>query len=90
MEPLWGVSSVGRAPALQAGCRRFEPDTFHYIFLPELRLVEHPIVNRVVPGSSPGGRVMEAQEIGDSIGLENRGSSRAWGFDSLRFRSKFG
>ena len=29
---------------------------------------------------------MEAQETGDSSGLENRGSARAWGFDSLRFR----
>ena len=23
---LWGISSVGRAPALQAGGRRFDPD----------------------------------------------------------------
>ena len=29
---------------------------------------------------------MEAHETGDSSGLENRGSARAWGFDSLRFR----
>lgn len=29
---------------------------------------------------------MEAHEIGDSSGLEIRGSARAWGFDSLRFR----
>ena len=26
---LWGHSSVGRAPALQAGCRRFESDCLH-------------------------------------------------------------
>ena len=25
-----GFSSVGRAPALQAGGRRFEPDKFHF------------------------------------------------------------
>ena len=25
----WDFSSVGRAPALQAGGRRFEPDKFH-------------------------------------------------------------
>ena len=27
----WDFSSVGRAPALQAGGRRFEPDKFHHI-----------------------------------------------------------
>ena len=27
---LWDFSSVGRAPALQAGGRRFEPDKFHH------------------------------------------------------------
>ena len=26
---LWGHSSAGRAPALQAGCRRFESDCLH-------------------------------------------------------------
>ena len=26
---LWGISSVGRAPALQAGGRRFDPDYLH-------------------------------------------------------------
>jgi hypothetical protein len=25
----WGCSSAGRAPALQAGCRRFDPDQLH-------------------------------------------------------------
>ena len=25
----WGISSVGRAPALQAGGRRFDPDYLH-------------------------------------------------------------
>jgi hypothetical protein len=27
---LWGFSSVGRAPALQAGCQRFESANLHY------------------------------------------------------------
>ena len=27
---LWGISSVGRAPALQAGGRRFDPDYLHH------------------------------------------------------------
>src|SRR5689334_24736761 len=26
---IWGVSSAGRAPALQAGGHRFDPDTLH-------------------------------------------------------------
>ena len=26
---MWGLSSVGRAPALQAGCRRFDPVRLH-------------------------------------------------------------
>ena len=29
----WGFSSAGRAPALQAGGRRFDPDKLHHIFL---------------------------------------------------------
>ncbi len=27
---LWGFSSVGRAPALQAGCQQFESANLHY------------------------------------------------------------
>ena len=27
--PKWGVSSAGRAPALQAGGHRFDPGTLH-------------------------------------------------------------
>ena len=29
---LWGCSSVGRAPALQAGGRQFESDQLHHSF----------------------------------------------------------
>ena len=29
---MWGISSVGRAPALQAGGHRFEPDILHHIY----------------------------------------------------------
>ena len=29
MDPIWGVSSAGRAPALQAGGHRFDPGTLH-------------------------------------------------------------
>ena len=31
-DPLkWGVSSAGRAPALQAGGHRFDPGTLHHL-----------------------------------------------------------
>ena len=29
-ESMWGFSSAGRAPALQAGGHRFEPDNLHH------------------------------------------------------------
>ena len=29
-EAVWGYSSAGRAPALQAGGHRFEPDYLHH------------------------------------------------------------
>ena len=29
LNTLWGVSSAGRAPALQAGGHRFDPGTLH-------------------------------------------------------------
>ena len=28
---FWGLSSDGRAPALQAGCHRFDPDRLHQV-----------------------------------------------------------
>ena len=33
---LWGVSSAGRAPALQAGGHRFDPGTLHHKKLTEV------------------------------------------------------
>ena len=30
LTPEWGLSSAGRAPALQAGGRRFDPDRLHH------------------------------------------------------------
>lgn len=29
--PVWGLSSVGRAPALQAGGHRFDPVRLHHM-----------------------------------------------------------
>lgn len=55
-EILWGYSSVGRAPALQAGGQGFEPLYLHYIgFAPLAHLVEHFTCNEEVVGSSPTG-----------------------------------
>ena len=34
--PLWGVSSAGRAPALQAGGHRFDPGTLHHFLEEEI------------------------------------------------------
>ena len=30
LNPIWGVSSAGSAPALQAGGHRFDPGTLHH------------------------------------------------------------
>ena len=56
----WGISSVGRAPALQAGCQEFESPILHREY-PEWSpsflfssAVERTTVNRLVPGSIPG------------------------------------
>jgi hypothetical protein len=48
----WGYSSVGRAPALQAGGQRFESAYLHQDE-PLAQLVEHLTFNQGVEGSSP-------------------------------------
>ena len=61
---FWGISSVGRAPALQAGGHEFDSRILHsssgsccvtikYSSLAQS--VEHAAVNRSVVGSSPTG-----------------------------------
>ena len=52
---LWGISSVGRAPALHAGGQRFESAILHSILLGAA--VAQLTVNQWVPGSNPGGGV---------------------------------
>lgn len=47
----WGCSSDGRAPALQAGCRGFEPRHFHHAAIAQL--VEHSPCKGDVAGSIP-------------------------------------
>ena len=51
---LWGRSSIGRAPALQAGGRGFDPLRLHH-FGPLAQLAEQVAVNHRVGGSSPSG-----------------------------------
>ena len=54
---FWGLSSAGRAPALQAGGHRFEPCRPHvYIYRTFCRcgsMAEQLICNQQVEGSSP-------------------------------------
>ena len=51
-----GYSSAGRAPALQAGGRRFDPDYLHQVHKgPYLSWLERTTDNRKVGGSSPLG-----------------------------------
>ena len=52
---MWVCSSVGRAPALHAGCRRFNSCQIHHLYMPVAQLVEHWIPNPGVEGSSPSG-----------------------------------
>ena len=44
-EPTRGVSSAGRAPALQAGGHRFDPGTLHHKKLTEVPLKDETSLN---------------------------------------------
>ena len=39
MPGSWGYSSVGRAPALQAGGQRFDPANLHHVPKEEVKLI---------------------------------------------------
>ena len=52
---LCGCSSVGRAPAFQAGCHGFE--SRRPLSGPIAQRLEPPAHNRAVPGSNPGGPI---------------------------------
>src|SRR5687768_2678809 len=44
--PMWGCSSAGRAPALQAGCQGFEPPQLHhhpFVTKGEIRVVQSEV-----------------------------------------------
>ena len=65
----WGISSVGRAPALQAGGHEFDSRILHLAVKTAENLirysslaqsVEHSAVNRSVVGSSPTGGAYKA------------------------------
>jgi len=55
------VSSVGRASALHAECRQFEPVTTHQIAA-VAQLVEHHVANVNVIGSNPISRSKVLQQ----------------------------
>jgi hypothetical protein len=44
--PVWGRSSAGRAPALQAGGHRFDPGRLHHPRLPSKRDKQAPTSQR--------------------------------------------
>ena len=57
-ETPWGISTVGRAPALQAGSQEFESPILHGTSVPLIpcsSAVELRSVKPSVPGSNPGG-----------------------------------
>ena len=60
---VWGFSSAGRAPALQAGGQRFDPVNLHHTG-PELSWLERTTDNRKVGGSSPLGPTKQCFDIG--------------------------
>ncbi len=37
---IWAISSAGRAPALQAGCRRFDPVIAHQMKFNDLQILQ--------------------------------------------------
>ena len=69
----WGRSSVGRAPALQAGGHRFDPDRLHHVNqstgIPEYRLTCIPEYQNSAPGdvAQLGERVVRNDEAVGSI-----------------------
>ena len=50
---FWEFSSAGRASALRAGCRRFDPVNSHFFYAGVAQLAEQLICNQQVAGSSP-------------------------------------
>ena len=71
MKHVWGISSVGRAPALQAGGHEFDSRILHFSsegccvtikYSSLAQSVEHAAVNRSVVGSSPTGGAYEVRK----------------------------
>lgn len=57
-----GRSSVGRVPALEAGCRRFDPYRPDQYYAPVVKLADTPVLETGAErreGSSPSGRTIK-------------------------------
>ena len=65
---LRAISSAGRAPALQAGCRQFDPVIAHHYYAGIAQLVEHLTCNEDVAGSSPvSSSIGELAQLGEHL-----------------------
>ena len=64
----WGRSSAGRAPALQAGGRRFDPVRLHHDQNPCFDLLRHHGEECAAPSLLWQGWVERLQEIGPAVG----------------------
>src|SRR4026207_143218 len=70
ISPIWGRSSIGRAPALQAGGCRFDPGRLHFLTRHDnvraTVLVAHHVielaVDRVLHEHRPAGRFLRRSD----------------------------
>ena len=74
---IWGISSVGRAPALQAGGHRFDPDMLHHtLMLHEVGDIDmqHGFVigDRVICLKSTDGNTMIVNQTGTVVSVDGR------------------
>lgn len=53
MMTMWTISSAGRAPALQAGCRQFDPVIVHHLPGAVVQLVRTPACHAGGRGFEP-------------------------------------
>ena len=81
----WRISSAGRASALQAEGRRFEPVILHHKKVLLAQLVEHLTFNQRVRGSSPlQDTIFENRRVPEIMKCLGGGTGRRTGLKILR------